>query len=172
MSGKGWKLGLVAGGFAGAIAIAVLAVLLGGNSAADPNASGGMQAFSDMLLFAGVLGVLALIPAGAALFLFRARRPAWVTLAIVVLLLAATGVAAIVLYVTSRTLTVHTLLGVVVLLTPLRMLAAPLLSLLFLVTGALAPFRGPRYAIFAAALVEAAVCLTAAFLWFSGPVPR
>jgi hypothetical protein len=73
------KLGVVIGGYAMACLVASGAVyvnqLLTQNTAAQ--ASAGMYAFGDLLLFIGVFGVLALLPTGLALyFLVRAFRKA------------------------------------------------------------------------------------------------
>ena len=71
------KLGVVISGYAVACLVASGAVyvnqLFTQNAAAQ--ASGGMYAFGDLLLFIGVFGVLALLPTGLALyFLVRAFR--------------------------------------------------------------------------------------------------
>jgi hypothetical protein len=71
------KLGLVIGGYVAACLLASGVVyvyqLLTDNAVAQ--ASSGMYAFGDLLLFLGVFGVLALFPTGLALyFLFRAFR--------------------------------------------------------------------------------------------------
>ncbi len=72
MSKLGWpaKLGLVIGGY-------VLACLAAGGAVyvydfftqgAAAQASAGMSAFGDLILFVGILGVLALFPTGLALY--------------------------------------------------------------------------------------------------------
>ena len=68
------KLGLVLGGYVAACLIASGAVyvnqLFTDNAASQ--ASAGMSAFGDFILFIGVFGILALFPTGLALyFLFR-----------------------------------------------------------------------------------------------------
>ena len=67
------KFGLVFGGYILACLGAVGAVYVNGLFIQDPTqASAGMSAFGDSILFIGVLGVLALFPTGLALyFLFR-----------------------------------------------------------------------------------------------------
>ena len=71
------KLGLVLGGYAGACQLAGSMVyvyqLFTEHAAAQ--ASGGMYAFSDLLLFFGAFGILALLPTGLAFyFLVRSFR--------------------------------------------------------------------------------------------------
>jgi hypothetical protein len=68
------KLSLVIGGYLAAFLLASGAVyvyqLFTRNAASQ--ASAGMSAFGDLILFSGVCGVLALLPTGLALyFLFR-----------------------------------------------------------------------------------------------------
>ena len=71
------KLGLVIGGYVAACLLASGVVyvyeLLTNTAAAQ--ASSGMYAFGDLLLFVGMFGILALFPTGLALyFLLRAFR--------------------------------------------------------------------------------------------------
>jgi hypothetical protein len=71
------KLGLVIGGYVAACILASGVVyvyqLFTDNAVAQ--ASSGMYAFGDLLLFVGIFGILALFPTGLALyFLFRAFR--------------------------------------------------------------------------------------------------
>lgn len=74
------KFGLVIGGYVVACLVAGGAVYI--NQLLTPpdvlQASGGMSAFGDMILFVGVLGFLALFPTGLAIFFvirkFMTRR--------------------------------------------------------------------------------------------------
>ena len=68
------KLGLVIGGYVAACIAASGIVYIYGLFTQDPaaQASSGMYAFGDLLLFIAVFGILALFPTGLALyFLFR-----------------------------------------------------------------------------------------------------
>ena len=68
------KVGLVIGGYVAACLIASAVVYVWELFTQDPiaQASSGMYAFGDLLLFIGVFGGLALIPTGlAGYFLFR-----------------------------------------------------------------------------------------------------
>jgi hypothetical protein len=69
------KFGLVFGGYVAACLVAVGAVYINGLFM-DPailQASSGMSAFGDLILFVGVFGVLALFPTGLALY-FLVRK--------------------------------------------------------------------------------------------------
>jgi hypothetical protein len=71
------KVAIVAGGYLLALLLAFAAVALhaavSGESGAQ--ASGGMAAFGDLMLFVGVFGVVAVVPTGAALyFLFSKKK--------------------------------------------------------------------------------------------------
>jgi hypothetical protein len=73
------KVGIVAAGYIAALLIAWTAVAVNGALAdtASAQASSGMSAFGDAILFIGVFGIVALAPTGAALFFlvgyYRAR---------------------------------------------------------------------------------------------------
>ena len=69
------KVALVGGGYVAAALIAVAAVAIAGadTSSPDAQASSGMSAFGDALLFVAVFGVCALVPTAAALIFLRAR---------------------------------------------------------------------------------------------------
>jgi len=71
------KLGLVIGGYVAACLAASGAVYVNGlftqNAAAQ--ASAGMYAFGDLILFVGIFGLLALIPTGLAFFFLLRKFP-------------------------------------------------------------------------------------------------
>jgi hypothetical protein len=64
------KLGLVVGGYVAACLVASGAVYINGlfTQNAVAQASSGMYAFGDLILFVGVFGFLALFPTGLALY--------------------------------------------------------------------------------------------------------
>lgn len=70
------KLGLVLGGYAVAVVVAYAAVYVNSLlTPADPaQASAGMQAFGDFILFVGVFGLLAVIPTGLGLYFLITGR--------------------------------------------------------------------------------------------------
>ncbi len=94
------KIGMVAGGYAGAflIASAVVAIRVAGTSGPDAQASSGMYAFGDAFLFIAVFGLLALLPTAAALYFLRPSRRFWVVLSVLALGAAFTGAVAAILF--------------------------------------------------------------------------
>lgn len=64
------KLGLVIGGYVAACLIAGIAVYMNQifTQSAAAQASSGMHAFNDFLIFVGMFGICALFPTGLALF--------------------------------------------------------------------------------------------------------
>src|SRR5581483_2559155 len=148
------KLALVAGGYVAAllVALGVVAVYVSLTSGPDRQASSGMYAFGDSLLFLGVLGV-ASVPASA-----------------VAVTVAVTGIAALVVYLGSQsadpaadslTATFHAWSGPAV----LRILVSPLCALAFGVAAVPAPSRGARILLGLGCLAEAIVFAWIAFVW-------
>jgi hypothetical protein len=167
------KVSLVAGGYVGAllVALAVVAFRVVTTSGPEAQASSGMYAFGDFLLFVNVFGVLSLVPTVAVLYFLRSYRPFWTALAVVAIILAVTGAAAAVVFAagrheTSSALAAWTALAV------LRILGAPLFAVGWLACGLMAPARGPRRALLAAVLLEAAVSAYGAFIWIGAMFGR
>jgi hypothetical protein len=161
------KWGLIAAGYAAAILIAAAAVAIrvASTNGPDAQASGGMHAFGDAVVFVAVFGVAALVPTGAALIFLRPYRPFWVALSIFSLGVAATGISAAVLFAAGR----HaepSLLATLAALSVLRILVAPSLAFAFLVSALLSPYRLPRFALGGATLMEMAVSAYGALAWF------
>jgi hypothetical protein len=161
------KVAVVTGGYIAAVllAAAAVAIRLASTSGPDAQASSGMYAFGDALLFVGVFGVAALGPTGAALFFLRPYRRFWAVLAALGLAVAVTGVAAAILFAVGRHATpspLATWAGLAV----LRILVAPLLTLVFLVCTIFSPHRSPRVALLAAAVMEVAVSAYGGAVWF------
>jgi hypothetical protein len=155
------KVALVAGGYAACLVLAFLAEALRVAATGGParQAAGGMYGFGDMVLFAAVFGVSALVPTGAALYFLRPFAAFWKASSISSVAIAATGVAAAVLFVVGRGGTVGPLAACAEF-SVLRIFAAPLLALAFLVCAAFAPLRSPRIAFLTASLMEAAAIAT------------
>ena len=152
------KVALVVAGYVVAVLVAagVVAVYVSLTDGPDRQASSGMYAFGDSLLFLAVFGVVGAVPTGAGLFYLRPCRRFWPVLAVAALVIAATGALALVDYLatgTDRSLlpAVWSAFGV------LRILVAPLLALGFGLATVFAPSRSPRLALLAAALTEVAV---------------
>src|SRR5688572_27349702 len=158
------KVGLVGGGYIAAIAlaVAVVAVYIAVMDSPERQASSGMTAFGDSLLFLAVFGVAAVVPTGAALFWLRPYRRFWTVLSVASLVIATTAIAAFVDYRTTQT--VHSAASVWSFLAVLRILIAPLLAIAWFVAVVMAPARGPRLALLVACAVETAVF--GSILWF------
>ena len=162
------KGGVVAGGYAAALLVAAAAVAVRVASTSDPvsQASSGMHAFGDLLLFVGVFGVLAVVPTGAALFFLRPYPRFWSALAALGLVVAASGLAAAVLFTVGRHAAPPSPIAEWAGLSILRILVAPLLALAFLVCAVFSPRRGPRLAFLAGTAAEAAVSAYGGLVWF------
>ena len=161
------KVGVVAGGYIAAflVASAAVGVRLANTSGPDAQASSGMYAFGDALLFVAVFGGAALVPTGAALFFLRPYRHFWTVLSAFGLGVAVTGLTAAALFAIGRHAApspLATWAGLSV----LRILVAPLLALTCLVCTVLSPYRFPRLAFLAVTVMEAAVSAYGGFVWF------
>jgi hypothetical protein len=161
------KLAIVVIGYLVAIVVAVAVVsayaLLKGGP--DRQASGGMSAFGDSLLFLAVLCVASLPATGAALFFLRSYRPFWTVLSAGGIALAITGLAALVFVLSPSTARPPSALQIVADLSPIRALVAPLFALSFLLAGIFAPARRPRIILLLAAASEAVVFGLTLFHW-------
>jgi len=138
------KIALVAIGYVLAFLIAggVVAIRVASTSGPDAQASSGMYAFGDALLFTAAFGVCSLVPTGAALFFLRPYRRFWTVLAVLVLAVAITGVTAG-LFAVGRHATASPL-ATLAMFSVLRILVAPLFAITFLVFGIFSPYRSPR----------------------------
>jgi hypothetical protein len=153
-----YKLGMVLAGYAVALLVTfaictVLALVRHADSPRD--ASGGMQAFGDMLLFLGLFGFLALFPTTLALYFLRPFEKFWNVFSAASLALAATGpVAALMMGRAQKSPELGLLMGLFGL---LKVLGAPVLGAGFLICAAFAPIRRPRWVLLAAAGIEFSV---------------
>ncbi len=161
------KVGMVAAGYIAAILIASVAVAIrvAATNGPEAQASSGMYAFGDAFLFVAVFSVIALVPTGAAFIFLRPYARFWQVLSGLALGVAATGIAAVVLYAAGREAG-YSPLATWSALSVLRILVAPFLTLMFFVPAFLSPYPFPRFAFFAAAASEAAVSAYAGFIWF------
>ena len=153
------KLALVAAGYVGAFlaALAIVALYVAATSGPDRQASGGMYAFGDSLLFLGVFGVAAVPATGAGLFFLRPYAAFWRVLAGVAVAIAVTGLAALGVCVAARAADAGPALHSWSAFAVLRILVAPLVALAFLVSGAFAPRPAARIALGGAMISEAIV---------------
>jgi hypothetical protein len=116
----------------------------------DPSqASAGMQAFADLMLFLAMFGFLSLAPTGLALYFLRRAERLWTVLPFACLAFAVTGPVAAAMIPRNSTIIGFFSLP--------RALGAPLFCLAFLISAAIAPRRCPYWPLLVAALIEAAV---------------
>jgi hypothetical protein len=162
------KFALVAGGYVLAflVASAAVGVRIAATSGPVAQASSGMYAFGDSILFVAVFGVLALVPTGAALFFLRSYPRFWKAIAKLGLAVAVTGVAAAILFSVGRHAG-HSRPGILAQVSVLGIIIAPLLALAFLVCALFAPERFSRSAFLTAMLMEAAVSVYGGIIWFA-----
>ncbi len=163
------KLGLVLAGYIIAIVAAsvAVAVRIYFTSGPEAQASSGMYAFGDLCLFVSVFGVVSLVPTGAVLFFLRSHRLLWIVLSVAAVTITGTGLATFIVFLVWRTAEGDSLFATWASLAPLRILAAPLLALAFLMSGLISPHRFSRIALVVAAVVEAAVSACAAVFWLN-----
>ncbi|HQA26862.1 MAG TPA: hypothetical protein PK893_11990 [Candidatus Competibacteraceae bacterium] len=159
------QVGVVGGGYAAALLFAGAAFYLRQLSLdATDQASSGMSAFGDLLLFIGLFGFLALIPTGLALYFLRPFEPFWTVASLVAVVLATTAIWAGLTVVWASNLP-NPLWGVGELIGILRLLVAPGLALVFAMAALFAPIRRPRWLLFGAAVTEGLVSLSAVAYW-------
>jgi hypothetical protein len=160
------KTGIVFGGYAAAFLLAAAAFalrLLITAHSKDAQASGGMSAFGDSVVFVFVFGVAALAPTGLALYFLRPVQRFWTVASMCALAFAVTGVAASALFWTTRSQPpTDSLLSTAAAMSLGRVIVAPLLTAAFLVCAGFAPAAGPRRTFALAALCEGG----AAAPWF------
>jgi hypothetical protein len=166
------KFGTVLVGYAAAVlaAIAAVAVRIANTSGPDAQASAGMYAFGDGLLFVAAFSAVALFPTGLALYFLRPCRWFWVALSITALTMAGTAIPAACVYAVAAGLTLprESPLMIGAALSILRMLASPPLATAFVLCGFIAPIRASRWALLVAAGIEGTVAAYAALHWFAG----
>ena len=149
------KLGLVLAGYAAALLVTFAVSYLLDWMNPSPDASGGMQAFGDLLRFVAIFGVLALGPSALALYFLRPFEKFWVALSIGSLALAATGVLSALMV--GRTQHSPGANLVVNFLGLMKVLGAPLFGLGFVTFALFAPTRRSRWIFVTAAAIEFAV---------------
>lgn len=152
------KVGIVIGGYAGAvlIAVAVVAVQVALTSGPSGQASSGMFAFGDSVLFLAVLGIAAIPATCAALLFLRPHLLFWRILSVAALVTAATAVAAVIAL-AAQDVARDSVLHSFDFLAFLRIPLAPILAIAFCLAGLFAPNRSARVSLFVATVVEGSV---------------
>ena len=164
------KVGLVAAGYVGAFVIASLVVMLyvALTSGPDRQGSDGMYAFGDSMLFLAVFVMAGLPSTGAALFFLRPSRSFWRALSIVAIVVATTGLLALVGYLAWQNPARAADLPWWFALSPIRILVAPLFALVFLLAALFAPNRFARIALLVAVAVEGGIFVWVLLIWVRG----
>lgn len=166
----GWsrrtRLFVVLGGYAAAFVAAsiVTAIRIANTQGPDAQASSGMHAFGDSLVWLFTFSLVAAIPTAAALVFLRGVVRFWRVVSWSLLGVAATGVAAALLYwAWSGRAPAPGPLGTFGMLSPLRFLLAPILTGAFALFALLAPDPVSRRRLVLAMMLEGAAG-AAAFL--------
>jgi hypothetical protein len=162
------KIGLVAAGYVGAllVACAAVAIYIAFTNGPARDASSGMYAFGDSLVFLAVFGLAAVPATSAAFFFLRPHRWFWQVLSVLALVVAATAVAASILYAVGRNRAAGPGLAWADF-SILRLFGAPLLAGAAFLAGLLAPDRRFRIALFVACLIEAVAFASFLWVWLS-----
>jgi energy-converting hydrogenase Eha subunit A len=162
------KVLLVLAGYLAALAIAsmVVSIYVAATEGPDRQSYGGMFAFGDSILFLGVFVLAALPATGTALFFLRPYHAFWRLFAAGALLGTTTGILALANFLPFRYGTIGSTLGAWSMLAPLRILLAPALAIVFLISGLFSPTRWTRIAFLSATAVETVVFVWVALIWF------
>ena len=164
------KAGIVVGGYVAAILLAfcVVSIYINQTSGPDRDASSGMYAFGDSLLFMAVFGVVSTIPTGLALVFLRQSRKFWIALCVVALVVASTSLAAVaVIVLESQKLVLSASFNGWAALSVLRILVSPFVAAPLGLSALVAPEGRFRRYLFGAASVEGVSGLYGFFHWFA-----
>jgi len=166
------KFGTVLAGYVVAVLVAnaAVAVRIANTSGPETDASSGMYAFGDGLLFIAVFSAVAIFPTGLGLWFLRPFRWFWVVFSVTGLAVAVTAIPAAAICVLDRFLAIphKSVLAVFAALAVLRTLVSPPLAGVFVVAGAITPSRASRWTLLAAAGIEGAVAVYSVLQWFVG----
>ena len=146
-----WKVAIVLGGYVLAVVLAVVTVMAYRRfSSPEAQASQGMAAFSESILFLGVLGGVGAFPTAATLYFARPYPRIWTALSRTVLVVAISGIlcAAILAFDRSNDLLLAFAL--------MRLLPSPLLFIGLVVAALFTPDRPSRRLMFIGAAMEGA----------------
>ena len=154
------KCGAVLAGYMIAViaASAAVAVRVANTQGLDAQASAGMYAFGDLILFLGVFGILELFPTGLALYFLRRFERFWTVFSAAALVIAI-----------ASTQPSRSAWGVLAAIGFWRMLIAPLLALAFVLSTFIASIRCARLTLLGATLIEGATGTYTLIFWFVRP---
>ena len=156
------------GGYVAAILLAFGVVFIYINFTSGPyrDASSGMYAFGDSLLFIAVFGVISTIPTGLALVFLRQSRKFWIALCVVALVVASTSLAAVaVILLESRKLMFSASLWPG--LSAIRLFMSPFIAASVGLSALFAPEAGFRRYLFGAAAMEGVSSVYGFFHWYA-----
>jgi len=164
------KAGLVVGGYGAAMLLAfgVVAIYIIQTSGPIRDASSGMYAFGDALLFVAVFGVASTIPTGLALVFLRQRRKFWIVLCVVALVVASTSLAAVAITVwDSQQPALTASFNGWAVLSVLRILVSPFVAASLGLSALVASRAQFRWYLFGAATGEGVGSVYGFFHWFA-----
>jgi hypothetical protein len=163
------KAGIVAGGYFAAIllALGVVSFYIDQTAGPDREASSGMYAFGDSLVFLAVFGAVSTIPTGLALVFLRQSRRFWIALSIAALVVASTSLAAAAAVLLEQQMPALTSLNAWTPLAVLRIFLSPLLAATFGLAALFAPQPRLRWYLFGAAVAEGVTTAYGFFHWFA-----
>ncbi len=149
---KFYKLVSVLGGYFAAFVVALAVAYVFAWMRQSESASGGMQAFGDLLGFLGLFGVLSLVPTALALYFLRSVQKFWTFLSLASLALAACGLLGVFTmrmpHLPSWAPIFAGLLGV------LLVMGSPLIGFGFAICAVISPFSRSRWRLLVASGVE------------------
>ena len=163
------KLGMVLGGYALAIlfAFCVVVIYISQTSGPERDASAGMYAFGDALLFIAVFGVVSIVPTGLALAFLRQSSTFWVVCCIVALLVACTSLVTVGLNVLEPMVALSPGLSTWAMLAFPRIFVSPFLAALFGLAALITPATRFRRYLLGAAGMEGIASVYGFFHWFA-----
>lgn len=148
---------MIVAGYAAAPLLGALAVYVWSSVFAGPDreASSGMAAFGDSLLFLFVAAIAAVPPTCGLLHRLRPMAAFWRYATMAAIAMATTGLGALAHYLLPHGRGIELEPSAWALTSPLRILLAPLFGLVFLLAALFAPDRGQRALLFGALAAEA-----------------
>ena len=163
------KVGIVVGGYALAVLFSycVVSIYIGLTSGPDRDASAGMYAFGDTLLFVAVFGVVSIVPTGLALLFLRKSSIFWAVCCVVALLVASTSLVMVGLDVLEPMVTLSADLSTWAMLAFPRIFLSPFLAAAFGLSAFVAPNGRFRWCMLGAAGIEGVSSIYGFFHWFA-----
>jgi hypothetical protein len=159
---------MVAGGYFAALLLAAGLVFVYATLTDSPvrQASSGMSAFGDALLFLACFGAAAVIPTALGLFFLRQARAFWTALSMISLAVAATNLVAGLVIVINPGAGAPSAVQVAASLAVLRLFASVFLGPFFFLSSLISPEKRFRNYLLCATACEGLGCLFAFGHWF------